>query len=140
MYELPQRFKMTFLVSTRCLIENIGWMSRTLILKYNIDHPNQSKVLGGNKYFFSRRFIYKVNTFFYPILAAALHSRVCILKMPFFTQILLCINFLLFVPLFFNKCFGAFVDEKFTFFKTISKKEEENVYRQFSVPYKSKHI
>lgn len=32
------------------------------------------------------------------------------------------------------------MDDKFTFFKTISKKEEENVYRQFSVPYKSKHI
>lgn len=56
--------------------------------------------------------------------------------MHFFTQILLCLNFLLLVHL----SFSAIVDDKFTFLKTISKKEEGNIYRQFSVPYKRNHI
>lgn len=60
--------------------------------------------------------------------------------MLFFTQILSCISFLLLFLFCFHKCFGAIEENRFTFLKTISKDETQNVYWEFTVPYRRNHI
>lgn len=60
--------------------------------------------------------------------------------MLFFIKRLSLIHFLVLVWSCFLQCFGCIEADKFTFWKTISKNEERNVYRQVSVPFKRNPI
>lgn len=60
--------------------------------------------------------------------------------MLFFTKLLSFIHFLALVWLCFLQCVITIEEDKFTFWKTISKNEEGNVYQKFSVPFKRNHV
>lgn len=60
--------------------------------------------------------------------------------MLFSTKCLSFSNLLVFIWLCYFECFGTIEKEKFTFLKTISQNEEENVYQTFPVHYKRNHI
>lgn len=60
--------------------------------------------------------------------------------MLLFTKLLSFIHFLALVWLCFLQCVITIEEDKFTFWKTISKNEEGNVYKKCSVPFKRNHV
>lgn len=62
------------------------------------------------------------------------------MRMLLFTKPLSFIHILVLIWLWFAQCVGTIEEDKFTFWKTISKNEERNVYRKIFVPYKRNHI